>query len=44
MRAALVACREPAGKVWQLCKVLYAFEHKVQYILIHAPFNRIVVF
>ena len=44
MQAPLVACREPAGKVWQLCKVSYAFAHTVQYILIHAPFNRIVVF
>ena len=44
MRASLAACREPAGKLWQLCKVLYVFEHKVQYILIHAPFTRIVVF
>ena len=44
MRASLAACREPAGKLWQLCKVLYVFEHKVQYILIHAPFTHIVVF
>ena len=44
MRAPLVACRQPAGKLWQLCKVLYVFEHKTQYILIHALFTRIVVF
>ena len=44
MRVPLVACREPEGKLWQLCKVLYVFEHKAQYILIHAPFTRIVVF
>ena len=44
MRATLAACREPAGKLWQLCKVLYVFEHKTQYLLIHAPFTRIVVF
>ena len=44
MRASLAACREPAGKLWQLCKVLYVFEHKTQYFLIHAPFIRIVVF
>ena len=44
MRAPLVACREPAGKLWQLCKVLYVFEHKAQYLLIHAPITRIVVF
>ena len=41
MRVTLAACREPAGKLWQLCKV---FEHKMQYLLIHAPFTRIVVF
>ena len=28
MRALLAACREPAGKLWQRCKVLYVFEHK----------------
>ena len=44
MRAPLAVCPEPAGKLWQLCKVLYVFEHKTQYILIHAPFTRIVVF
>ena len=44
MWAPLAACREPAGKLWQLCKVLYVFEHKTQYLLIHAPFTRIVVF
>ena len=44
MQAPLVACREPAGKLWQLCKVLYVFEHKTHYLLIHAPFTRIVVF
>ena len=42
MRVPLVACPEPAGKIWQLCKVFYVFEHKTQYILIHLP--RIVVF
>ena len=42
MQATLAACREPAGKLWQLCKVLYVFEHKTQYILIHAPFTRLV--
>ena len=30
--------------VWQLCKVLYVFEHKTQYLLIHAPYTCIVVF
>ena len=44
MRATLVASHEPAGKVWQLCKVLYVFELKKQYILIHAQFTRIVIF
>ena len=44
MLAPLAACQEPAGKLWQLCKVLYVFEHKAQYILIHTPFTRIVVF
>ena len=38
------ACREPAGKLWQLCKALYVLEHKTQYLLIHAPFVHIVVF
>ena len=44
MRAPLAACRKPAGKLWQLCNVLYAFEHEMQNLLIHAPFTRIVVF
>ena len=47
MWAPLGACREPAGKVWQLYKVLYmlyAFEHKTQYLLFHAPFTCIVIF
>ena len=44
MQAPLTACFEPAGKLWQLCKVLYVFEHKMQYLLIHAPCTCIVVF
>ena len=44
MRAPLAAGRELAGKLWQLCKVLYVFEHKTQCPLIHAPYTRIVVF
>ena len=44
MRAPLAACREPSGKLWQLSKVTYDFEHKTQYLLIHAPIIRIVVF
>ena len=44
MPAPLAACRESTGKLWQLSKVSYVFEHKTQYILIHASFTRIVVF
>ena len=44
MRAPQAACREPAGELWQLCKVSHVFEHQMQYLLIHAPFNRTVVF
>ena len=47
MRAILAASREPAGKLWQLSKVLYAFEKKKtppQYLLIHAQFTLIVIF
>ena len=40
MQPPLAACREPAGKLWQLWDVLYVFEHKTQYLLIHAPFTR----
>ena len=44
MWAPLAASREPTGKLWQLCQVIYVFEHKTQYLLIHAPFTRIAVF
>ena len=44
MRATLAAYHKPAGKLWQLYKVLYVFEHKTQYLLIHAPYTRFVVF
>ena len=44
MHVPLAACRKPAGKLWQLSNVLYVFEHKTQYLLIHAPYTRIVVF
>ena len=44
MRVPLLAFRELAGKLWQLCKVLYVFEHKMQYLSIHALFTLIVVF
>ena len=43
MLAPLATCREPAGKLWQLL-VLYAFEHKTQYLLVHAPYIHIVVY
>ena len=50
MQASLVACHEPAGKLWQLCKVLYSFfkvfniKRNAVYLLIHAPYTHIVVF
>ena len=44
MRATLAASREPAGKLWQLYKVLYVYEQKTQYLLIHAQFTRTVIF
>ena len=44
MRAPLEACREPAGSYNRLLDVLYVFEHKTQYLLIHAPYTRIVIF
>ena len=44
MRVTIAASREPAGKLWQLCKVLYVFEQNMQYLLIHAQFTRIVIF
>ena len=44
MQAPLAVCREPATKFWQLSKVMYVFENKAQYLLIRAPFARIVVF
>ena len=43
MRAPLVACREPGGRYNRLYEVLYVFEHKTQYLLIHAPYTRIAV-
>ena len=43
MRATLAASREPAGKLWQLRKVLYVFEQKTQYLLTRAQFTRIVI-
>ena len=44
MLAPLASCREPVGSCDRRCEVLYIFEHKTQYILIHAPYTRIVVF
>ena len=44
MRAPLAACRKPAGIYSRLSDVLYVFEHETQYLLIHTPETRIVVF
>ena len=44
MWATLAASREPAGKLWQLRKVLCVFEQKTQDLLINAQFTRIVIF
>ena len=41
MRALLAACRLPAGDQNRL---QYVFEHKTQYIPVHAPHTHIVVF
>ena len=38
------ACHKPAGSHNRLLNVLYVFEHKMQYILIWAPYACIVVF
>ena len=39
-----LACREPAGSYDKTTRTAICFEHKTQYILIHAPYTRIVVF
>ena len=44
MRALLGACRELAKDYNTLPELLYVFEHKTEYILIHAPYTRTVVF
>ena len=44
MRVPLSACRDLARGYNRLPIVLYVFEQKMQYILIHAPYTRIVVF
>ena len=38
------ACREPAGSYDKISRTAICFEHKTQYILIRAPYTRIVVF
>ena len=38
------ACREPAGNYDKTTRAAICFEHKTQYLLIHAPYTRIVVF
>ena len=44
MQAPIAACPEPVGSYNILFDVLYLFQHKTQYILIHAPYTCIVVF
>ena len=44
MQVPLTACREIALDYNTLPKLLYVFEHKTWYVLIHAPYTRIVVF
>ena len=38
------ACREPAGSYDKTTRTAICFEHKTQYLLIRAPYTRIVVF
>ena len=38
------ACREPAGSYDKTTRTAICFEQKTQYLLIHAPYTRIVVF
>ena len=42
--ALLAACRKVALHYNTLPKLLYVFEHKTKFVLIHAPYTRIVVF
>ena len=44
MRAPLAACRESEKSYIRLPDVLYVFEHKAQYLSIHAAYTDIVVF
>ena len=38
------ACHEPAGSYGKTIRTAICFEHKMQYLLIRAPYTRIVVF
>ena len=38
------ACHEPAGSYHKTTRTAICFEHKTQYLLIRAPYTRIVVF
>ena len=38
------ACRESAGSYDKTTRIAICFEHKTQYLLIRAPYTRIVVF
>ena len=38
------ACRQPAGSYDKTTRTAICFEHKTQYLLIRAPYTRIVVF
>ena len=38
------ACREPAGSYDKTTRTAICFEHKTQYLLIRAPYTRIMVF
>ena len=38
------SCREPAGSYDKTTRTAICFEHKTQYLLIRAPYTRIVVF
>ena len=44
MQALQAACHELTGDYNRLPEMLHVFEHKMQYILIHAACTRIVVF
>ena len=44
MKGSLAACREFALDYNTFPNLLYIFELKTSYVLIHAPYTRIVVF